>query len=162
MGQPIRAASPSRPGALLQNVGDILSAGGASFQQVVRTTAYLADPSDFGAMNQVYADVFHFAATGTVDDPGRPPAQRRAHRDRCDRVPRLARHQVSHHRETTSGEAQRNPLRLQCLSVGTVQIKGLVAERLTSRTSSSPLSSLITFSRCFTSLISTAMLMRPR
>jgi 2-iminobutanoate/2-iminopropanoate deaminase len=42
----------------LQNVGEILSAGGASFQQVVRTTVYLADLSYFGAMNEVYATFF--------------------------------------------------------------------------------------------------------
>ena len=42
----------------LQNIGKILSAGGASFQQVVRTTVYLADLSDFAAMNEVYASYF--------------------------------------------------------------------------------------------------------
>ena len=41
-----------------QNVGEILTAGGASFQQVVRTTVYLADLNDFGAMNEVYATFF--------------------------------------------------------------------------------------------------------
>ena len=42
----------------LQNIGEILTAGGASFQQVVRTTVYLADLSDFAAMNDVYATFF--------------------------------------------------------------------------------------------------------
>jgi 2-iminobutanoate/2-iminopropanoate deaminase len=42
----------------LQNVGEILKAGGASFQQVVRTTVYLAELSDFAAMNEVYATFF--------------------------------------------------------------------------------------------------------
>ena len=41
-----------------QNVGEILKAGGASFQQVVRTTVYLADLNDFGAMIEVYATFF--------------------------------------------------------------------------------------------------------
>ena len=41
-----------------QNVGEILKAGGASFQQVVRTTVYLADLNDFAAMNEVYASFF--------------------------------------------------------------------------------------------------------
>ena len=41
-----------------QNVGEMLKAGGASFQQVVRTTVYLADLNDFGAMNEVYATFF--------------------------------------------------------------------------------------------------------
>ena len=41
-----------------ENVGAILKAGGASFQQVVRTTVYLADLTDFSAMNDVYATFF--------------------------------------------------------------------------------------------------------
>ena len=42
----------------LQNVGEILKAGGSSFSQVVRTTVYLADLADFPAMNEVYATFF--------------------------------------------------------------------------------------------------------
>ena len=42
----------------LQNVGEILKAGGSSFSQVVRTTVYLADLADFPAMNEVYAEYF--------------------------------------------------------------------------------------------------------
>ena len=43
---------------VLRNVGEILQAGGASFQQVVRTTVYLADLADFSAMNETYATFF--------------------------------------------------------------------------------------------------------
>jgi 2-iminobutanoate/2-iminopropanoate deaminase len=42
----------------LQNVGEILRAGGASFENVVRTTVYLADLADFPAINDVYATFF--------------------------------------------------------------------------------------------------------
>lgn len=42
----------------LQNIGEILRAGGASFEHVVRTTVYLADLADFPAMNDVYATFF--------------------------------------------------------------------------------------------------------
>jgi len=42
----------------LQNIGEILAAGGASLQHVVRTTVYLADLTDFAAMNEVYATFF--------------------------------------------------------------------------------------------------------
>ena len=42
----------------LQNVGEILKAGGASFGQVVRTTVYLADLGDFSGMNEAYAAFF--------------------------------------------------------------------------------------------------------
>ncbi len=41
-----------------ENIGEILRAGGASFQHVVRTTVYLADLGDFAAMNEVYASFF--------------------------------------------------------------------------------------------------------
>jgi 2-iminobutanoate/2-iminopropanoate deaminase len=53
----------------LQNVGEILKAGGASFQQVVRATVYLADLADFPAMNEVYASFF------TVLQPARSTVQ---------------------------------------------------------------------------------------
>ena len=42
----------------LQNIGEILKAGGTSFQHVVRTTVYLSDLADFPAMNEVYGTFF--------------------------------------------------------------------------------------------------------
>jgi 2-iminobutanoate/2-iminopropanoate deaminase len=42
----------------LHNIAEILKAGGASFQNVVRTTVYLADLADFPAMNEVYGTFF--------------------------------------------------------------------------------------------------------
>lgn len=65
----------------LQNVGEILKAGGASFQQVVRTTVYLADLNDFGAMNEVYATFF------TPPQPARSTIQ-------AARLPRDARIEI--------------------------------------------------------------------
>ncbi len=53
-----REALPSRPAAHFENIGEILAAAGASFQQVVRTSVFLADLSDFAAMNEVYATFF--------------------------------------------------------------------------------------------------------
>jgi 2-iminobutanoate/2-iminopropanoate deaminase len=53
----------------LQNIGEILKAGGASFQHVVRTTVYLADLADFPAMNEVYGTFF------TVPQPARSTIQ---------------------------------------------------------------------------------------
>jgi reactive intermediate/imine deaminase len=53
----------------LQNIGEILKAGGASFQQVVRTTVYLADLADFPAMNEVYGTFF------TAPQPARSTIQ---------------------------------------------------------------------------------------
>ena len=43
---------------VFENLGEILKAAGATFDQVVRTTVYLADMNDFAAMNEVYATYF--------------------------------------------------------------------------------------------------------
>jgi 2-iminobutanoate/2-iminopropanoate deaminase len=47
---------------VLRNIGEILKAGGASFDHVVRTTVFLADMNDFAAMNAVYATYFEAPA----------------------------------------------------------------------------------------------------
>ena len=65
----------------LQNIGAILSAAGTSFQHVVRTTVYLADLSDFAAMNEVYATFF------TSPQPARSTIQ-------AARLPRDARVEI--------------------------------------------------------------------
>ncbi len=53
---------------VFQNIGEILKAGGASFDHVVRTTVFLADMNDFAAMNDVYGTFFSspFPARATV------------------------------------------------------------------------------------------------
>lgn len=43
---------------VFRNISEILRAGGASLDHVVRTTVFLADMNDFGAMNDVYASYF--------------------------------------------------------------------------------------------------------
>jgi 2-iminobutanoate/2-iminopropanoate deaminase len=50
---------------VMLNLGAVLAAAGASFEAVVKTTIYLADLQDFGAVNEVYGR--HFAT--------RPPAR---------------------------------------------------------------------------------------
>lgn len=40
------------------NVGRVLEAGGMTFKNVVKTTCFLADMSDFAAFNEVYAKYF--------------------------------------------------------------------------------------------------------
>ena len=42
----------------LQNVGDVLQAGGCSFADVVRCTCHLADIADFDRFNAVYSEYF--------------------------------------------------------------------------------------------------------
>jgi 2-iminobutanoate/2-iminopropanoate deaminase len=72
---------PDQTRRALENIGAILSAAGASFQQVVRTTVYLADLSDFAAMNEVYATFF------TSPQPARSTIQ-------AARLPRDARVEI--------------------------------------------------------------------
>lgn len=50
------------------NLGAILAGAGASFDQVVRTTVYLADMDDFVTVNEVYGTYFSapFPARATV------------------------------------------------------------------------------------------------
>ena len=43
---------------VLENVGAIIAAAGASFDRVVKTTVYLVDMNDFAAMNEEYAKFF--------------------------------------------------------------------------------------------------------
>ncbi len=50
---------------VLRNLEAVISAGGASLAGVVKTTVYLADLSDFPAMNAVYGKYF----------PENPPAR---------------------------------------------------------------------------------------
>ena len=54
---------------VLENIGEILKAAGSSFQQVVKTTVYLADLADFPAMNETYATFF------TAPQPARSTIQ---------------------------------------------------------------------------------------
>lgn len=42
----------------LKNVGAILQAAGVSYDDVVKTTVYLSNMNDFGAVNAVYASFF--------------------------------------------------------------------------------------------------------
>jgi 2-iminobutanoate/2-iminopropanoate deaminase len=42
----------------IKNVGAILSKAGVTYDNVVKTTCFLADIADFGAFNEVYAKYF--------------------------------------------------------------------------------------------------------
>jgi len=54
---------------VLRNVAAILQAAGSSLEKVVRTTVFLKNMNDFGAMNEVYAKYFTAAppARSTVE-----------------------------------------------------------------------------------------------
>ena len=59
---------------VLDNLGAVLAAAGASFADVVKTTIILADLQDFGAVNEVYARYFSREppARATVQAAGLP------------------------------------------------------------------------------------------
>lgn len=41
-----------------KNVGEVLKAAGIGYENVIKTTCFLADMADFGAFNQVYEEFF--------------------------------------------------------------------------------------------------------
>lgn len=43
---------------VMRNVGEILRAAGTTYENVVKTTCFLADMADFGAFNAVYEKYF--------------------------------------------------------------------------------------------------------
>jgi 2-iminobutanoate/2-iminopropanoate deaminase len=53
---------------VLDNIGALLTASGLTFENVVRTTVYLADMNDFAAMNEAYRTYFSepYPARSTV------------------------------------------------------------------------------------------------
>ncbi|HMU60907.1 MAG TPA: RidA family protein [Gemmatimonadales bacterium] len=60
------------------NLRAVLAAAGSSLGKVVKTTVYLVDMADFGAMNEVYAKHFgeHRPARSTVAVAGLPKGAR--------------------------------------------------------------------------------------
>ena len=42
---------------VVKNLGEVLAAAGASWQDVVKTTIYLTDLADFTAVNRIYGEV---------------------------------------------------------------------------------------------------------
>jgi 2-iminobutanoate/2-iminopropanoate deaminase len=59
---------------VMVNLAAILQAAGASLSSVVKTTVFLSDMQDFGAMNEVYGRHFgdHRPARSTVQAAGLP------------------------------------------------------------------------------------------
>jgi 2-iminobutanoate/2-iminopropanoate deaminase len=80
-GQIVNGDIAAQTHRVFQNIGEILKAGGASFDHVVRTTVFLADMDDFAAMNEAYATYF------TAPAPARATVQ-------VSRLPRDARVEI--------------------------------------------------------------------
>jgi 2-iminobutanoate/2-iminopropanoate deaminase len=64
-GNVIQADIKSQARLILENAKAILVASGCTMAQVVKTTIYLKDMADFGAVNEVYGGYF------TADPPAR-------------------------------------------------------------------------------------------
>jgi len=67
-GQMIEGDITAQARRVLDNIGALLSSGGRSFADVVRTTIFLADMNDFAAVNDVYGQYFSepYPARATV------------------------------------------------------------------------------------------------
>ena len=54
---------------VLENIGALLTAGGLTYTDLVRTTVFLADMNDFAAMNEVYRTYFTepYPARSTIE-----------------------------------------------------------------------------------------------
>jgi len=57
-GTVVSGGVPEQTHRVFKNLGAVLAAAGASFDDVVKATVYLADMSDFAAMNEVYGTYF--------------------------------------------------------------------------------------------------------
>jgi 2-iminobutanoate/2-iminopropanoate deaminase len=62
----------------LVNLGNVLAAAGLGFEDVAKTTCFLADMADFGAFNEVYARFFRepYPARSTFAVAALPKAAR--------------------------------------------------------------------------------------
>jgi 2-iminobutanoate/2-iminopropanoate deaminase len=67
-GQIVEGDIRAQTARVLENLGELLRAGGAGFSHVARTTIFLADMNDFAAVNEVYASYFSqpYPARATV------------------------------------------------------------------------------------------------
>lgn len=61
-GQIVEGDVQAQTRRVMENIGALLTAGGMTFAHVVRTTVFLADMNDFGAMNEVYGQYFQAPA----------------------------------------------------------------------------------------------------
>jgi 2-iminobutanoate/2-iminopropanoate deaminase len=57
-GELVAGTIEEQTGRVLENLATVLSAAGAGFEHVVKTTVFLTDLSDFAKMNEVYGRAF--------------------------------------------------------------------------------------------------------
>jgi 2-iminobutanoate/2-iminopropanoate deaminase len=64
-GRPVEGGVREQAARVMDNIGAVLADVGASFDDVVKTTIFLADMADFPVVNEIYAGYF----------PSSPPAR---------------------------------------------------------------------------------------
>jgi 2-iminobutanoate/2-iminopropanoate deaminase len=57
-GQLVEGGIAEQTRRVMENIKALLEAGGASFQNVARTTVFMVDLGEFAAMNEIYASYF--------------------------------------------------------------------------------------------------------
>jgi 2-iminobutanoate/2-iminopropanoate deaminase len=77
-GQMVEGTIGDLTAQVFRNLTAVLEAAGSSLDRIVKTTVYLADMADFGAMNAVYASYFQdpLPARSTVQVSALPRAAR--------------------------------------------------------------------------------------
>lgn len=58
-GEVVQGDTAAQAERVLHNIRNILDDSGAALQDVVKTTVFLVDLSDFAAVNEVYGNFFH-------------------------------------------------------------------------------------------------------
>jgi 2-iminobutanoate/2-iminopropanoate deaminase len=73
-GKPIAGDVGTQTELIFANISAVLEAAGKGFDDVMKTTVYLADMKDFAAMNTVYARYFEapYPARTTIEAAGLP------------------------------------------------------------------------------------------
>jgi len=68
-GELVTGSSADQARRVLLNLKAVVEAGGASMQDIVKTTVYLTELSDFAAVNEVYGEFFTepYPARATVE-----------------------------------------------------------------------------------------------
>ncbi|MBW4437327.1 MAG: RidA family protein [Pleurocapsa minor GSE-CHR-MK-17-07R] len=72
---------------VFENLRGVIEAAGATFEDVVKSTVYLADMGDFAAMNAVYATYFQVAPARTTIQAARLPLDARVEIEMIVRLP---------------------------------------------------------------------------
>jgi 2-iminobutanoate/2-iminopropanoate deaminase len=80
-GQFVEGGVREQTAQVLRNLSQVLEAAGSGLARVVKTTVFLADMNDFGAMNETYGEFF----------PEEPPARSTV---QAARLPRDARVEI--------------------------------------------------------------------